>query len=101
VHIEQPLKSPRASGPNAVVKNGPPTPPAAPKPPAIDLKYFGYTLAADKSYQAFFSHGDDIFMARTGEIINHRYKIGLIRPNSVEVTDMSYNNKQVLTLMGN
>jgi hypothetical protein len=101
VHIEQPLKSPRANAAALLVPTGPPQPPPAPKPPAIDLKYFGYTLAADKSYKAFFSHGDDIFMAKTGEIINHRYKIGLIRAMSVEVTDMAYNNKQVLALSGN
>jgi pyruvate/2-oxoglutarate dehydrogenase complex dihydrolipoamide acyltransferase (E2) component len=101
VRIEQPVKSARATAPAANANAGPPAPPPAPKPPAIDLKYFGYTLAADKSYQAFLVHGDDIFMAKTGEIINHRYKVGLIRASSVEVTDLSYNNKQVLALTGN
>lgn len=99
--MEQPVKSPRANSPALPMRAGPPMPPPAPKPPEIALKYFGYTVRADKSYQAFFSHGDDIFMARTGEIINHRYKVGLIRASSVEVTDLSYNNKQVLPLMGN
>jgi hypothetical protein len=97
VKIEQPVKSPRANV--QLAKAGPPMPPAPPKPPAIDLKYFGYTVLGDKSLQAFFTHGEDIFMARTGEIINHRYKIGIIRPSSVEVTDMPYNNKQTLSLM--
>ena len=101
MRLEAPVKSPRANAPAAPVQAGPPMPPPAPKPPAIDLKYFGYTLAADKSYQAFLSHGDDIFMAKTGEIVNHRYRIGIIRANSVEVTDMAYNNKQVLALMAN
>jgi len=97
VKIEQPVKSPRANSP--VVNAGPAQPPAPPKPPVIDLKYFGYTMLGDKSLRAFFTHGEDIFMARTGEIINHRYKIGIIRPNSVEVMDMPYNNKQTLPLM--
>ncbi|MDR3724587.1 MAG: hypothetical protein P4K83_08895 [Terracidiphilus sp.] len=97
VKIEQPVKSPRANSP--AMNAGPIQPPAPPKPPAIDLKYFGYTVLGDKSLQAFFTHGEDIFMARTGEIINHRYKIGIIRPNTVEVTDMPYNNKQTLSLM--
>jgi hypothetical protein len=95
--LEAVLKSPRNTAPEPFV---PPVPPKPTAPP-IDLKYFGYTQAKDKSIKGFFTHGEDVFMARTGEVVDHRYKVGDLKPGSAQVTDLSYNNTQTLPLMAN
>jgi hypothetical protein len=95
--IEAQLASARNNAP--VVTQ--PVVPEKPKPPPIDLKYFGYTQDRSKSIEAFFVRGDDVFIAKSGEIVDHRYKIGVIQPANVDVTDLGYNNTQNLPLTAN
>jgi len=99
VKTEVPIAPARPGQPN--LTSGPPAAPAPPKAPAIDLKYFGYTQTKDKSMKAFFVHGDDVFMAKSGDIVDHRYKVGTIQAGSVEVTDLSYKNTQTLPRTAN
>jgi hypothetical protein len=47
----------------------------------------------------FLSKGEDIFIAKEGQIIDRRYRILKIGPNSVEVEDVLTNNRQTLPLV--
>jgi len=85
--IPQPVKK--------VIDTGPPPPPP---PPPIPLKFYGFSGTKSGPRQVFLSKGDDIFVAKEGQIIDRRYKILKIGPNSVEVEDVLTNNRQTLPL---
>jgi hypothetical protein len=86
------------------VKQGPPPPPppppGPPPPPPIDLKFFGTTSASDGKRRAFLLHGDDVFLASDGDIVQRRYKVISVSANSILVEDMANNNRQTLPLLG-
>jgi hypothetical protein len=96
--IPQPVAPVRPAGPMAPVA---PQTYVAPPPAPIDLKFFGTETLANGTRQAFLLHGDDVFLAAPGSIVQRRYKIGVIAANSVEVEDMTNNNKQSLPLQKN
>lgn len=77
----------------------PPPPPGPPPPPPIDLKFFGTATSADGKRRAFLLHGDDVFLASDGEIVQRKYKILTISANSIVVEDMANNNRQTLPLL--
>jgi hypothetical protein len=69
-----------------------------PPPPPIDLKFYGYAGPKGGSRQIFLLKGEDIFLAKEGQIIDRRYKILHINPTSVEVQDVLTNNTQTIPL---
>ena len=69
-----------------------------PKPPSMDLKYLGFAQTKDKTYTALFTHGDDMFAAKTGDIMFHRFRVGVIQPSSVQVTDLTHNITQNISV---
>ncbi len=64
---------------------------APPPPPPIPLKFYGFASRKDGNKRIFLSKGEDIFVAKEGDIVDRRYKIVHIGPNSVEVQDVLTN----------
>jgi hypothetical protein len=62
--------------------------PAVPAPTPIPLKFFGFASKVGESKKIFLSQGEDVWVAGEGEIINRRYKVIQILPNSVEMQDV-------------
>lgn len=78
-----------------VVATGPPPP--APPPP-IDLKFYGYATPAGGTKRIFLAQGEDVFIAREGDIVDRRYKVVRISGTAVEILDVLSNNRQSIPL---
>jgi hypothetical protein len=62
-----------------------------PPPPPIPLKFYGFANRIDGNKRIFLSKGDDIFVAKEGDIVDRRYKVVHIGANSVDVQDVLTN----------
>jgi hypothetical protein len=76
----------------------PPEPQGPPPPPPIPLRFYGFASRPGEPKRIFLSQGDDVFIAKEGDIVDRRYKILQISPTSVEVEDVLTNNRQSLPL---
>ena len=95
VVVEKPIAPAR---PDVVAATVPPVV-EPPKPPSMDLKYLGFAQTRDKTYTALFTHGDDMVAAKTGDIMFHRFRVGVILPSSVQVTDLTHNITQNISVV--
>ena len=73
-------------------------PPPPPPPPPINLKFYGFATPAGGSKRIFLAQGEDVFIAKEGDIVDRRYKVVRIAPNSVEILDVLSNNRQSIPL---
>lgn len=87
--------------PIASARTGPVAPAGPPPPPPIDLKFYGFATRRGGHKTVFLMHGDDIFIAAEGDIVDRRYRVVQIFPLAVVVEDLAYNNKQTLPLQDN
>ena len=86
----------------------PPPPPAPvakvepPKPqaPPIPLKFYGYVSGTKggAAKRGFFLDGEDIQIAREGDVIKNRYKVIRFGLSSVEMEDTQFSQRQTLRL---
>lgn len=91
---------PKPITPPMTPKPGPQTPvtPAVVGPPPINLKFFGVASRPGEAQRIFLSEGESVFVAREGDIVNSRYKVVKINPQSVEIEDLLNNNRQSIPL---
>ena len=73
-------------------------PPMPPPPPPINLKFYGFASQKGEPKKVFLAEGDDIFIAKQGDIVDRHYKIDSIGANSVDVEDVLNNNRQTIYL---
>lgn len=102
IFVEQPDAPPIPIPTHTVATDlPPPGPPPPPPPPQITLKFFGFASKAGEPKRVFLSQGDDVFIAAEGDIVNRRYKVVHINPNSAEIEDVLFNHSQSIPLTQN
>jgi len=86
-------------------KQSPPQPrPSPPNPmptvsrPEFALKFFGFATTANSPRTVFLSLGNDIFVGSEGDIVDRRYRIIRIAPESVDVADLLDDNPHTIAI---
>lgn len=95
--MEEPPPPPPVK-PVAPVVTGPIAPPPPPPPPPITVKFYGFSSRPGEPKRVFLADGDDIFVAKEGDVINRKYKVVQIMNSAVVIEDLLNNNKQQIPL---
>jgi hypothetical protein len=96
------LPPPPGPSPEEIAKQhrrmGPEEPPPPP-PVSVDLKFYGY--ASDKSSgakRAFFTNGEDVYIASEGDTLENKFRLLHIGNDSVEVEEISSGRRAVVMI---
>lgn len=74
------------------------TPPPPPPPPPSGLKFYGYAGPKNGGKKVFLIKGEDIFLAKEGDVVDRRYKIVRVGTSSVEIEDVLTNHTETIPL---
>ncbi|HVN09083.1 MAG TPA: hypothetical protein VMV61_08935 [Patescibacteria group bacterium] len=78
-----------------------PMPPPPPPPLVVPFKFYGYTAdAASKRRRAFFTNGEDVFIAAEGETVQGKFRVLTIGNTWAEVEEISSNRRAKLNMEG-
>ncbi|HEY8536187.1 MAG TPA: hypothetical protein VIL25_07045 [Vicinamibacterales bacterium] len=91
---------PPGPGPAAMSGFSPPMPVGPPPPPPIPLKFIGIVERANGLRLAVLSDGRNVFYGREGEIVEGRYRIERIGPESIELAWADGRGRQTIRLSG-
>lgn len=99
------MEAPPIPTPDKSVRMATPTPPPPPTPtplPPIPLKFYGFANKANEPRKVFLEEGNNVFVAKQGDIVDRRYKVVQIvvsgQNTSVVIEDMLTNNRQSIPL---
>ncbi|MDR3763466.1 MAG: hypothetical protein P4M01_05155 [Acidobacteriota bacterium] len=95
VKIEPVKVSPLHKPGAALAPSGPAAPPP---PPPSNLKFFGLVNNKGGKPRAFLSHGDDVWIANEGDVVNRRYKVVRISVREVEIEDLLNSHHESIPL---
>lgn len=74
------------------------TPPPPPPPPPSGLKFYGYAGPKNGAKKIFLIKGEDIFLAKEGDIVDRRYRVVHVGTTSVQIEDVLTNHTENIPL---